>query len=187
MVSLSNSRAGMRILRDNVEYLDGMVAGPPDRPVFMLAPEDTAESQAQAAAPSGLRVLVVDDNVDAAQTLAMLVQLAGHDVRIAYDGPPALTLAEAFQPQVVLLDLNLPAMDGYEVARKLREKPETHEAVLAAVSGWGQPEDRRRSEEAGFDRHFVKPVNPNTITKLLADARNGGRGGLPPGSVFDRH
>jgi CheY-like chemotaxis protein len=95
-------------------------------------------------------------------------------------------LAQAFQPQVVLLDLNLPAMDGYEVARKLRERPETHEAILAAVSGWGQPEDRRRSKDAGFDRHYVKPVDPNIITKLLSDAR-GGRGKLPPASFFDKH
>lgn len=157
----------------------------------MLAPDRTAKSQAEqenqveTAAPSSLRVLVVDDNVDAAHTLAILVQLAGHDVRIAYDGPPALTMAQAFQPQVVLLDLNLPAMDGYEVARKLRARPETHEAVLAAVSGWGQPEDKRRSKDAGFDRHFVKPVDPNIITKLLSDARSG-RQGLPPGNFSDR-
>lgn len=150
----------------------------------MLAPDRVEGRQPKPATPTGLRVLVVDDNVDAAHTLAMLVQLAGHDVRIAYDGPPALTLAEAFQPQVVLLDLNLPAMDGYEVARKLREKPETQEVVLAAVSGWGQPEDRRRSKEAGFDRHYVKPVDPNIITKLLSDAQRG-RQGLPPGSFFD--
>ena len=143
------------------------------------------EGQVQPAGPTGLRVLVVDDNVDAAQTLALLVQLAGHDVRVAYDGPPALTLAQAFQPQVVLLDLNLPAMDGYEVARKLRERPETHEAVLAAVTGWGQPEDRRRSKDAGFDRHFVKPVDPNIITKLLSDAQ-AGRGRLPPGNFFEK-
>jgi CheY-like chemotaxis protein len=184
MVSQSYSRAVTPALGEIEERLHRPAAAPQDRPVFMLAPDRAEEIQTEPATPS-LRVLVVDDNVDAAHTLAMLVQLAGHDVRIAYDGPPALTLAEAFQPQVVLLDLNLPAMDGYEVARKLREKPETQEAVLAAVSGWGQPEDRRRSKDAGFDRHYVKPVDPNIITKLLADARRG-RQGLPPASFFDR-
>lgn len=184
MVSQIDSRAVTRTLWEIDERLHRTAAAPQDRPVFMFAPQHVEESQAQPATPSSLRVLVVDDNVDAAQTLAMLVQLAGHEVRIAYDGPPALTLAQAFQPQVVLLDLNLPAMDGYEVARKLRERPETQEAVLAAVSGWGQPEDRRRSKDAGFDRHFVKPVDPNIITKLLSDARRG-REGLPPGNFFE--
>jgi CheY-like chemotaxis protein len=184
MASRSYSRAVTRTLEEIEERLHRSAAAPQDHPVFMLAPDCAEESQAEPA-PPGLRVLVVDDNVDAAHTLAMLVQLAGHDVRIAYDGPPALTMAQAFQPQVVLLDLNLPAMDGYEVARKLRERPETHEAVLAAVSGWGQPEDKRRSRDAGFDRHFVKPVDPKIITKLLSDARRG-REGLPPGNFFDR-
>jgi two-component system OmpR family response regulator len=185
MVSQSYSRAVTRTLGEIEEPLHRPAVAPQDHPVFMFAPDRAEESQAEPAALSGLRVLVVDDNVDAAQTLAMLVQLAGHDVRIAYDGPPALTLAQAFQPQVVLLDLNLPAMDGYEVARKLRERPETHEAVLAAVSGWGQPEDKLRSKDAGFDRHFVKPVDPNIITKLLSDAQRGRRG-LPPGNFSNR-
>jgi CheY-like chemotaxis protein len=185
MVSQYDPHAVTGTLLETEARIDWPVAVLQDRPVFMLAPQNVEEGKAQPATPVGLRVLVVDDNVDAAHTLAMLVQLAGHDVRVAYDGPPALTLAQAFQPQVVLLDLNLPAMDGYEVARRLRERPETHEAVLAAVTGWGQPEDRRRSKDAGFDRHFVKPVDPNVITKLLSDAR-GGRRSLPPASFFDR-
>jgi len=185
MVSEIDSRAVTRTFWENEQYLHRAAVAPQDHPVFMLAPERFGQSQARPDAPVGLRVLVVDDNIDAAHTLAMLVQLAGHDVRIAYDGPPALTLAQTFQPQVVLLDLNLPAMDGYEVARKLRERPETHEAVLAAVSGWGQPEDRLRSKDAGFDRHFVKPVDPNIITKLLSDSHRG-RAGLPQGNFFDR-
>jgi CheY-like chemotaxis protein len=185
MPSVIDSRAVIGTLEEIEERLLRPAAGPSDHPIFMYAPHRMDQIDAQPVRPSGLRVLVVDDNVDAANTLAMLVQLAGHDVRIAYDGPPALTLAQAFQPHVVLLDLNLPAMDGYEVARRLRERPEMHEAVLAAVSGWGQPEDRRRSKDAGFDRHYVKPVDPNTITKLLSDAK-GGRTGLPPASFFDR-
>jgi CheY-like chemotaxis protein len=184
MVSQSYSRAVTPALGEIEERLHRPAAAPQDRPVFMLAPDRAEEIQTEPATPS-LRVLVVDDNVDAAHTLAMLVQLAGHVVRIAYDGQPDLTLEQAFQTQVVLLDLNLTAMDGYEVARKLRERPETHEAVLAAVSGWGQPEDKRRSRDAGFDRHFVKPVDHKIITKVLSDARRG-REGLPPGNFFDR-
>ncbi|MBV9490972.1 MAG: response regulator [Verrucomicrobia bacterium] len=148
---------------------------------WMLAPDPTGAGQRRAPEPSLLRVLVVDDNVDAADTLAMLVELAGYEVRVAYDGPAALTVAEYFRPQVVLLDLHLPTLDGYEVARQLRGRPETRAAVLAAVTGWGQAEDLRRSKQAGFDRHFVKPVEPAVIIRLLSDAQARG-GKLPPAS-----
>jgi CheY-like chemotaxis protein len=137
----------------------------------MLAPEPTEAGQQRVAEPSPLRVLVVDDNVDAADSLAMLVKLAGHEVQVAHDGPLALRVAETFRPQLVLLDLGLPAMDGYEVARQLRRRPETRETVLAAVTGWGQAEDLRRSKQAGFDRHFVKPVEPAVLIRLLSDAK----------------
>jgi CheY-like chemotaxis protein len=115
------------------------------------------------------RVLVVDDNVDAADSIAWLLQLGGHEVRVAYDGPTALLIAQAFRPQVVLLDIGMPGMDGYEVCRRLRQQPGTERAVLIALTGWGQDEDRRRSGEAGFDHHFVKPVEPSALQKLLAD------------------
>jgi PAS domain S-box-containing protein len=119
----------------------------------------------------GLRVLVVDDNADAADGLAAALKLKGHEARAVYDGPSALALAEAFRPQAVLLDLGLPGMDGHEVARRLREKPELKGAWVAAVTGWGQPEDRQRSKELGFDRHLVKPVKPSALARLLAELK----------------
>ncbi len=120
-----------------------------------------------------LRVLIVDDNVDAADTLADLIQLWGHGVRIAHDGPTALERAPEFRPEVVLLDIGLPGMDGFEVARRLREMPELRGSLLVAITGFGQPEDRRRTEQAGFARHLVKPMNPQELQSLLADFARG--------------
>jgi PAS domain S-box-containing protein len=117
------------------------------------------------------RVLVVDDNQDAADSLAMLLRLAGQDVRAAYDGPSALTQANDFQPALVFLDIGMPGMDGYEVARRLRGESHLQGAVLVALTGWGQEEDRRRSTEAGFDHHLVKPVEPTALEELLADLK----------------
>jgi CheY-like chemotaxis protein len=114
------------------------------------------------------RVLVVDDNVDAAATLAMLLRLAGHDVRVAHDGPTALALAEADAPEVAFLDIGMPRMDGYELARRFRETTALSGVLLVALTGWGQEEDRRRTKEAGFDHHLVKPVEPDAVDRLLA-------------------
>ncbi len=112
------------------------------------------------------RVLVVEDNADAAMSLALLLQFEGHEVRMAHDGPAALELARTFGPEVVLLDIGLPGLDGYEVARRLREDfKET--VLLVAQTGYGQDEDRRRSQEAGFDHHLVKPVDPHALMVLL--------------------
>ncbi|HEY6863135.1 MAG TPA: PAS domain S-box protein [Burkholderiales bacterium] len=116
----------------------------------------------------GLRILVVDDNINAADSLATLLELAGHEVRVAYEGEAALLVAEAFKPQVVLLDIGMPGMDGYEVGRALRQKPQTRSALLVAITGWGAPDDLRRSKEAGFDHHLVKPVEPAALQRLLA-------------------
>ena len=105
------------------------------------------------------RILVVDDNVDAAKSLArLLTRLYGQEVRVAHDGPAALAAAGEFRPEVVLLDIGLPGMDGYEVARRLRERPEFEETLLVALTGWGQEADRERSRAAGFDHHLVKPA-----------------------------
>jgi CheY-like chemotaxis protein len=116
-------------------------------------------------------VLVVDDNVGAADSIALLLKMRGHEVRVTYDGPTALLIAQAFHPQVVLLDLGMPGMDGYEVARRLREQPGLQPAMLVALTGWGQDEDKRRSKEAGFDHHLVKPTEPDVVQKLLADPK----------------
>jgi CheY-like chemotaxis protein len=124
------------------------------------------EDQAEPA--RGLRVLVVDDNRDSADSLALWLELAGHEVRTAYSGPETLDVAEGFQPAVVLLDIGMPGMNGYDVARRLREQPATRTALLIAMTGWGQDEDRRRSQEAGFDQHLVKPVDPENLKNLLA-------------------
>lgn len=113
------------------------------------------------------RVLLVDDNRDAAHSLAALVELLGHEVRIAYDGAEALEVAAGFHPQVVLLDIGLPKLNGYAVARRLREQPWGEGVVLAAVTGWGQDHDRQEAREAGFDRHLTKPVQLETVRGLL--------------------
>jgi CheY-like chemotaxis protein len=117
--------------------------------------------------PRRRRVLVVEDNVDAAETLRDLLELAGHQVEVAHDGFAGVESARAFQPEVVLCDLGLPGMDGYAVAAELRRDPATA-ARLIAVSGYGQEEDRRRSREAGFDLHLTKPVDPLELERLLA-------------------
>lgn len=116
---------------------------------------------------AAVRILIVDDNVDAADGLKMLLELDGEETRVAYDGESALKIARDFRPQIALLDVGIPQMDGYEIARRLRAAPETRDSILVAVTGWGQSEDRRRSKEAGFDYHLVKPVEPATLQRLL--------------------
>ncbi len=114
------------------------------------------------------RILVVDDNVDAAESLAMLLRTEGHDVRVAHDGPAALAAIDADPPDLVFLDIGMPVMSGYEVAQRLRQRPGLQNLQLVAMTGWGQEEDRRRSQEAGFDQHLVKPVELDVLRKLLA-------------------
>lgn len=114
------------------------------------------------------RVLVVDDNQDSAETIAMLIELWGHQARIVHNGPAALAEAPEWRPQVVLLDIGLPGIDGYEVARRLRQEPAMAGVMLVAMTGYGQERDRRMSSEAGFDHHLVKPVDPEVLQKLLA-------------------
>ena len=114
------------------------------------------------------RILIVDDNAVAADGLGRLLALVyGQEVRVVYDGPSALDIVGSFQPEVVLLDLGMAVMDGYEVAKHLRERPECAATRIVAVTGWGQEEDRRRSREVGFDLHLVKPVNAEALRELL--------------------
>jgi CheY-like chemotaxis protein len=113
---------------------------------------------------------MVDDNEDAAKSLAkVLRRLHGQEVRVAHDGPEALALAEEFRPDVILLDIGLPVMSGYEVARSIRARPWGLDVVIIALTGWGQDEDRRRSREAGFNHHLVKPVDPCQLEQILAE------------------
>ncbi|MGE0756493.1 MAG: response regulator [Pirellulaceae bacterium] len=113
------------------------------------------------------RVLVVDDHRDAAQTLAMLLSISGQEIRVAYDGVEALEAASAFQPQLVFLDIGLPKLNGHEVARRIREEEWGRGVCLVALTGWGQEDDRRRSCDAGFDHHMVKPVQYEALLQLL--------------------
>jgi two-component system CheB/CheR fusion protein len=120
----------------------------------------------------GRRILVIDDNVDAADSLALTLELLQHDVRVAYDGPSALKVADDFIPELVLLDIGMPGMNGYEVAQKLRTMRSCQGALVVAQTGWGQKEERERSAAAGFDRHLIKPVDLPTLQTIIA--------GLPP-------
>jgi CheY-like chemotaxis protein len=117
-----------------------------------------------------LRVLVVDDNVDAATALEMLLQASGHLVRVAHTGPTGLQAALDFRPDVVLLDIGLPELDGWKVAKRIRQEPHLHDIVLVAMTGYGLNTDQRRSQKAGFDHHLVKPVDFGELRHILAAA-----------------
>lgn len=135
----------------------------------VAAPADAAVPLPLPAAARGQRVLVVDDNVDAAESLRELLVMLGHQVAVAHDGPAALALAAQLQPQLALLDLGLPGMDGCELADRLRQRPALATLRLVALTGWGQAEDRARTQAHGFHRHLVKPVDPRVLERLLAE------------------
>jgi PAS domain S-box-containing protein len=116
------------------------------------------------------RILVVDDNRDSARTMAMLLKVTGHQTQVAFDGLEAVAEAESFQPEVVLLDIGLPKLNGYETAVAIRQQPWGKNILLVALTGWGQDDDRQKSKDAGFDAHLVKPVDHSVLTKLLADS-----------------
>jgi CheY-like chemotaxis protein len=131
-----------------------------------------AEAAPEVAAPTPSRdVLVVDDNVDAAETLALLLELDGHTARIAHGGEAALQQVAERRPEVVFLDIGMPGMDGYAVARRLREMWPGEAMLLVALTGWGNVEDRRRAEAAGFDQHLTKPVEAGQLQALLREGR----------------
>ena len=124
--------------------------------------------RAHAGGACGKRILIVDDNVDACESLAMILRLSGCDVRCVYDGPSVLESATSFRPDVVVLDIGLPGMSGYEVARQLRRLNAFQQSPLVAVTGYGQDDDRRRSQEAGFDYHLTKPIDPKELQAIIA-------------------
>jgi CheY-like chemotaxis protein len=136
--------------------------------VSVPAAAAAAETDAPPVAGVGRRVLVADDNKDAADALAMLLELAGHEVRVAHGGRAALSLAQTFRPDVAILDVGMPELNGYEVAKELRRAPWGPRMRLIALTGWAQDEDRQRAKDAGFDRHFTKPVDADALEILLS-------------------
>jgi signal transduction histidine kinase/CheY-like chemotaxis protein len=169
---------GLALVKGLVEQHGGSVwahsEGPGQGADFNVLLPTLAAPPAMVAAPSAaplatgpIRALVVEDNRDAAETLRDLLELAGCTVALAYSGPQALAIAPEFRPEVVLCDLGLPGMSGYEVGAKLRQHPASARAQLIAVSGYGQAEDRERSQAAGFDLHLVKPVDPSELLRIL--------------------
>jgi PAS domain S-box-containing protein len=130
---------------------------------------EPGEPVAASPAPRRRQVLVVDDNRDSAESLASLLELAGHELHQAYDGPEAIALAERHRPDAIVLDIGLPGINGYEACRRIRELRPGYDPLVVALTGWGQEDDRRRSAEAGFDAHLVKPVDVDELRRLLGD------------------
>ena len=174
---------GLSLVKKLVELHGGRVeafsAGPGRGSEFVVLlptvkgaplPDRTGADASQGPAARGaLRVLLVDDNADSADGLALLLQLQGYEVRVAYDGERALETARAFRPHVALLDIGMPTMDGYELARRLRAASETQHTKLIAMTGWGREDDQQKGREAGFAHHLVKPFEPSALERLLAD------------------
>ena len=117
---------------------------------------------------TGRRVLIADDNKDAADTLGLLLEIDGHEVRVAHGGHAAVAIAQAFRPDVALLDIGMPELSGYEVAAALRQEPWGRAIQLIALTGWGQESDRRQSQAAGFDRHLTKPIDMEALCNVLS-------------------
>jgi CheY-like chemotaxis protein len=147
------------------EFVVRLPALPKDRTEELLRNQ---EGKKVTTVSSHCRILVVDDNVNAAESLAVLLRLEGHEVRVAHDGQGAMAAAQQEVPEMVILDLGMPGMDGFEVARKLRTLAESDRMLMVALTGWGQEQDRRRCYEAGFDGHLPKPVEWDALRQFLA-------------------
>jgi PAS domain S-box-containing protein len=174
---------GLTLVRRLVDLHDGTIEARSDGPdqgsefvvrlplIQPLLESPSKEDGSRIAALSGSRILVVDDNRDSADSLGMLLRLKGNEIRTANDGLEAVEVAETFLPELVLLDIGLPKLNGYDVARRIREQPWGRDVTLVALTGWGQDEDRRRSQEAGFNFHMVKPVEFSALERLLDGAQ----------------
>jgi len=172
---------GLALVRRLVDLHGGSVearsAGPGHGSEFRvrlpraLEPGGESLTSAEEAVPADRRrILVVDDNADAVEMMGTLLELHGHEVRVAYDGHSALDVAREFRPDVGLFDIGLPGMSGYDLARQVRNDPDLGAMYLVAVTGWGQAKDRLSAREAGFDAHVTKPAAPETIERLIAQA-----------------
>ncbi len=173
---------GLNLVRGLIEMHGGRVEGHSDGPSkgsefvvrlpVLLSPGRTSqpndEESGRTLRSTSYRILVVDDNKDGADSLAMMLRIMGHDTRTAHDGVTALEAAETFRPDVMLLDIGLPKLNGYEVARRIRAQPWGAGVILIAQTGWGQESDKALSKDAGFNFHMVKPVDPSALQKLLA-------------------
>jgi signal transduction histidine kinase len=179
---------GLALVKRLVEMHDGTVEARSEGPgrgsefvVRLPVLTETLQAAQQATeaakdrAAVARRVLVVDDNADSAESLTMLLQVSGHETHTAHDGLEAVAAAERFRPEVALLDIGLPRLNGYDAARRIREQPWGKDMVLVALTGWGQEEDRRKSKEAGFDLHMVKPVDLELLMERLASLPSGSR------------
>ena len=183
---------GLSLVRRIVEMHGGVVEarseGPgkgseflirlPESIVATAAMEEKCEANRAARSATRRRVLVADDNYDAAESMSLMLEIAGHEVVTAHDGLEALELAETFRPEVAFLDLGMPKLNGCETARQIRQEAWGKNIRLVALTGWGQEEDKRRSKESGFDVHLVKPVDPQAMAKILAEGD--GPGSLNP-------
>jgi CheY-like chemotaxis protein len=173
---------GLTLVRRLVEMHDGIIEahseGPGRGSEFVVQlpilkvisqPSTVSTTDEGATAVQKRRILVVDDNHDSAMSLGMMLKLMGNEIQTAHDGHAAVEAAEQFRPDIILLDIGLPKLNGYDACRRLREQSWSQGTVIVALTGWGQDEDRRRSKEAGFDHHLVKPVEIGDLQKLLAE------------------
>ena len=173
---------GLSIAKRLAEMHGGMIEALSDGPgrgsefvvrlPLALGAAEPSNEKPNATAPDARmrrRVLIADDNIDSASSLSMMLQVMGNDVRVAHDGLEALSLAEGFRADAILLDIGMPGLNGYDVCRRIRALPWGRQVTIIALTGWGQEDDKRRSQDAGFDRHLVKPVEPATLARVLAE------------------
>ena len=169
---------GLALARRLIEMHGGAIAAYSDGPgkgtAFVITmplcqADATRPSPAAVDVPHvASRVVIIDDNQDAAHTMLMLVEQLGGSARMAHDPVSGLAAVQEFEPDIVFLDIGLPGMDGYEACRRIRQQPSARHVAIVAVTGWGQPQDKQRALDAGFDAHLTKPVDPTALAKVLA-------------------